>query len=75
MKPRTERKFGVVLSMRKRGAWPALAEPVRVDETQDRMRAQSILCGMKYRDGSTQADTLTIEQARDVLRWARMPIM
>jgi hypothetical protein len=34
-----------------------------------RMRAQSLLCGIAFRDGSTQAPPLSIEQARDVLAW------
>ena len=39
-------------------------------DTHARMRAQSLLAGMTYRDGSTNPGTLTLEQARDVLAWA-----
>ncbi len=39
-------------------------------DTQARMRAQSLLAGTTYRDGSTNPGTLTLEQARDVLAWA-----
>lgn len=39
-------------------------------DTQARMRAQSLLAGLTYRDGSTNPGTLTLEQARDVLAWA-----
>lgn len=35
-----------------------------------RARAQSLLAGIPYRDGSTNPDTLTLAQARDVLAWA-----
>lgn len=35
-----------------------------------RARAQSLLAGMHFRDGSTNPDTLTLAQARDVLAWA-----
>lgn len=34
-----------------------------------RMRAQSALAGLQYRDGSTNPDTLTLAQAHDVMRW------
>jgi hypothetical protein len=34
-----------------------------------RMRAQSLLCGLPFRDGSTQAPPLSTQQARDVLAW------
>lgn len=43
--------------------------PVNPSETDLRMRAQSLLSGMRFKDGSTQAPVLTIEQARDVLAW------
>lgn len=57
-------------------AWGRLSAPVRADETHERMRAQSIMAGgEKFRDGSTNPGTLTLDQARDVLRWARAPIM
>lgn len=35
-----------------------------------RARAQSLLAGTPYRDGSTNPGTLTLDQARDVLAWA-----
>lgn len=35
-----------------------------------RSRAQSLLAGTTYRDGSTNPGPLTIAQAQDVLRWA-----
>lgn len=35
-----------------------------------RSRAQSLLAGTAYRDGSTNPGPLTLDQARDVLRWA-----
>ena len=35
-----------------------------------RSRAQSLLAGTVYRDGSTNPDVLTLSQAQDVLRWA-----
>lgn len=35
-----------------------------------RARAQSLLAGATYRDGSTNPGPLTLEQARDVLAWA-----
>lgn len=38
-------------------------------ENHVRSRAQSLLCGLRYRDGSTNPGTLTIAQANDVLRW------
>ena len=49
--------------------WPALAAPVDAMETVLRARAQSALCGLRYRDGSTACDALTLDQARDVLAW------
>lgn len=53
----------------KPGTWGRLAAPVDADETMTRIRAQSLLCGIQYRDGSTQAPPLTLSQAQDVLRW------
>lgn len=50
--------------------WSALSEPVFPNETAARARAQSLLAGITYRDGSTNPDTLTLSQAQDVLRWA-----
>ncbi|MBS0228847.1 MAG: hypothetical protein JSS23_09155 [Proteobacteria bacterium] len=43
----------------------------RVDplDTATRIRAQSALCGLRYRDGSTNPGTLTLAHAQDVLRW------
>lgn len=35
-----------------------------------RMRAQSLLAGPAYRDGSCNPGTLTLAQAQDVLAWA-----
>lgn len=35
-----------------------------------RMRAQSLLAGLAYRDGSCNPGPLTLAQARDVLAWA-----
>lgn len=46
-------------------------DPVDPMETWARMRAQSLLAGDRYRDGSTNPGVLTIEQAGDVLRWTR----
>lgn len=54
------------------GPWGSLAEPVYPEDTDTRIRAQSLLCGVVYRDGSTNPDTLTLEQARDVLAWRRV---
>lgn len=51
------------------GTWGRLSSPVDWEETQARSRAQSILCGVQFRDGSSQCPPLTLEQARDVLRW------
>lgn len=36
----------------------------------NRCRAQSLLAGATYLDGSTNPGTLTLAQAQDVLRWA-----
>jgi len=36
----------------------------------NRARAQSLLAGATYLDGSTNPGTLTLAQAQDVLRWA-----
>lgn len=52
------------------GKWAALADPVDPLDTHARMRAQSLLSGLRYRDGSTNPDVLTLSQAQDVLRWA-----
>lgn len=55
--------------------WTALSEPVLPLETDQRIRAQSLLTGLRYRDGSTNPDTLTLAQAQDVLRWATARIL
>lgn len=47
------------------------AAPTDPREVALRMRAQSLLCGLAFRDGSTQAPPLTTEQAHDVLAWAQ----
>ena len=39
-------------------------------DNQSRIRAQSLLAGTAYRDGSTNPGPLTLAQAQDVLRWA-----
>ncbi len=49
--------------------WSPLSAPVMPAETDTRIRAQSILCGIVYRDGRTSAPPLSLDQARDVLRW------
>ncbi len=53
----------------KPGAWPMLSEPVLPNDTDTRIRAQSILTWIRYRDGSTQCPPLTLAQARDVISW------
>ncbi len=50
----------------KAGLWPALAPPVMPAETDERIRAQSILSGPLI----GACPTLSLDQARDVLRWA-----
>ncbi|GLQ96434.1 hypothetical protein [Dyella mobilis] len=45
--------------------WSELAAPVFPDETQMRMRAQSILSGGEI----GQCPPLTLDQARDVIAW------
>jgi hypothetical protein len=40
-----------------------------------RSRAQSLLAGTAYRDGSANPGTLTLAQAQDVLRWAASRIL
>lgn len=50
--------------------WPQLSEPVFPSDTDARIRAQSLLTGMEFADGTTNPDTLTLAQAQDVLRWA-----
>ena len=49
------------------GKWESLSAPVDPQETQIRIRAQSILSGPEL----GVCPTLTIEQARDVLAWYR----
>lgn len=55
---------------KKPAKWMALSAPVLPLETDQRMRAQSLLTGLRFRDGSRSPDLLTIDQAQDVLRWA-----
>ena len=50
--------------------WPTLSEPVFPAETDARMRALSLLTGVEFADGTRHPDTLTLDQAQDVLRWA-----
>ena len=54
---------------------PVWIDPVDALETLDRIRAQSLLAGVLYRDGSYNPDTLTLAQAHDVLRWAPTRIL
>lgn len=63
-------KRAVMAIVRAARKWPPLAAPVFPMDTHMRSRAQSLLTGTRYRDGSTNPDTLTLDQARDVLRWA-----
>ncbi len=56
--------------IRKPGTWGPLAEPVDPTDTLQRMRAQSLLSGFQFRDGSTCCPPLSLGQARDVLAWA-----
>ena len=44
-------------------------------DTLARSRAQSLLAGTVYRDGSTNPGPLTLSQAQDVLRWATPRIL
>lgn len=53
------------------GTWGALAPPVFPNETDARIRAQSALCGLVYRDGSTNPGPIPYPQACDVLAWHR----
>lgn len=48
--------------------WGA-ARTLPLDNT-TRSRAQSLLAGTPYRDGSTNPGPLTLDQASDVLRWS-----
>jgi hypothetical protein len=50
--------------------WPQLSEPIFPSDTDARMRAQSLLAGMEFADGTRNPDTLTLAQSHDVLRWA-----
>lgn len=43
-------------------------------DNQARIRAQSLLAGIAYRDGSTNPGPLTLPQAQDVLAWATQRI-
>lgn len=56
---------------RKPALWPKRSAPVFPGQTHVRMRAQSALCGLQFRDGSTVAPVLTYEQACDVVAWYR----
>lgn len=49
---------------------PEWIDPVDPLETRDRARAQSLLCGLVYLDRSRNPGPLTLDQARDVLRWS-----
>lgn len=59
-----------VAPVRKPGTWGPLAEPVDPLDTWTRARAQSLLTGMHFRDGSSSPDTIPIDQARDLVRWS-----
>ena len=48
---------------------PEWIDPVKPLETRDCARAQSLLCGLVYLDRSRNPGPLTLDQARDVLRW------
>lgn len=48
--------------------WEA-ARAAPMDNVQ-RSRAQSLLAGLTYQDGSTNPGPLTLAQAQDVLAWA-----
>lgn len=55
-------------------AWRGpLTEPVDPMHTHLRMRAISLLAGTEYADGTRHPDTLTLDQARDVMAWANTP--
>lgn len=65
--------------MARRGAPPAAdsdrlkpewVDPVNPMDNVERARAQSLLCGLVYLDRSRNPGPLTLDQARDVLRWA-----
>lgn len=45
------------------------AAPTDPKDVALRMRAQSLLCGLAFRDGGSQAPPLTSAQAHDVLAW------
>lgn len=46
-----------------------LTKPQYDDENYYRYRAQSILTGMEFQDGSKHAPILPVEQALDVVNW------
>lgn len=46
-----------------------LTKPQYNDENYYRYRAQSILTGMEFQDGSKHAPILPVEQALDVVNW------
>lgn len=54
----------------KSGTWPRLSSPVDWEETNIRSRAQSYLCGIAFKDGSSQCPPLTLAEAKDVLKWS-----
>ena len=53
--------------------WDA-ARAVPMDNV-NRSRAQSLLAGMTFRDGSSNPGPLTLPQAADVLAWATTRIL
>jgi len=58
----------------KPGTWGQLSAPVEWEELRIRTRAQSLLCGLQFRDGSSQCPPLSLSQAQDVLRYFRQPV-
>lgn len=65
-----ERKFGLVLSLRRKpaGTWGQLSEPIKPGDTLVKMRAMSVLHGIECRDGD-RFPLLTPAEARDVIAW------
>lgn len=59
--------------VKRASTWGPLAAPVLPGETDARIRAQSLLCGLVYRDGTTNPGLLTFDQACDVLACLRSP--
>lgn len=70
----TARRLRVVVAppkpARKPGTWGPLSAPVDAGDNFTRARAQSLLTGFQFRDGSSVAPFLPIEQARDVIAWS-----